>query len=637
MRRAAGVTLAVAMVAAGCSSEPAEPAAPTSSAVTTTTVPAATTQTTSEPPELTTTTTAFDAVARLEGLSFDDFVERSFEAMLVRSPQFVTDLGIADRFGMRNDQLDDLSDAFLRETMDIEVSVLDLLHGYERSGLDAAQQITYDVYEWYLDDVVGGHPFVYHDYPLHHMLRSYHWDTFFYFTESFPLNTPEDAEDFVAAVGGVREQADQVLEGLAIREEMGIYPPDFIIRMTRSAMVGQLGLRTPDTSQVDPAEVAIYLRFEEDTADLGLDPAHRQDLLDELANAITTSVAPAWGALIDYLIRIEPIAGSDAGVWKLPDGDAYYAHMLRQETSTEMTAEQIHELGLAEVARVQAEIRGLLEGLGYPAGISLSDALSRVAVDGGSIDTRTDGPDAVIAAYGEYLTRVEATLEGVFNLQPTAALVVEADRSFGGGGGFYSASSLDGSRPGAFYAGSAPGAVPRYRMPTILHHEGVPGHHFQIALAQELGLPLMRSVFHFNGYVEGWALYAEYLAKELGVYEDDPYGDFGRLHLELLRAVRLVADTGIHAMEWTREEAQAYMGSAMGGWIHEVDRYVVLPAQATGYKIGMLEILRLRELAETELGDGFDLAAFHDVIIGNGSLPLEILDRLVREWIEEQG
>ena len=209
---------------------------------------------------------------------------------------------------------------------------------------------------------------------------------------------------------------------------------------------------------------------------------------------------------------------------------------------------------------------------------------------------------------------------------------------FSGGGGYYMAGSLDGSRPGAFHTGVGPGTVPRYRMPTIAHHEGIPGHHFQITIAQELGLPLMQTLAFFNGYAEGWALYAEHLAKELGLYDEDPYGDLGRLHLELLRAVRLVTDTGIHALGWTRDEAKAYMNWAMGEQggrsDGEVDRYIVVPAQATGYMVGMLKILELRDRAQTALGDGFRLSAFHDVVLGHGAVPLEVLERLVDDWIE---
>jgi uncharacterized protein (DUF885 family) len=636
MRRAFVIIAVLAIAVQACSSEGGTPAT-TAPAPTSASAAAPTTSTTgADTPSTTVADPVGTAAAALAGLRFDEFVDGSFSILLGRSPQSVTELGLAGRFGVRNDMLDDRSDDFVRETMAIEAVVLEMLRGYDRAGLDHADQITYDVYEWYLDDLVRGHPFVYHDYPVHHMLGSYHWEVFFYFTESFPLETPENAEDYVAAMAQVGRQAADVLEGLRIREGLGVHPPDFIVQMARGAMMGQLGMRTPDPAGVDPTKLDVYARFEEDTAAIeGLDAARRAALLADLESAIADSLVPGWAAIIGYLGDLQGIAGSDAGVWKLPDGDAYYAHVLRKETSTDLTADEIHQLGLAEVARVQAEMRAVFDSLGYPADESLADSMARVGREGGSIDIRAAGPDAVIDAYYELLARVEPLIDPVFNLRPSPALTILPDPSFGGGGGFYSPGSLDGSRPGAFYAGSAPSIVSRYEMGTILHHEGVPGHHFQIALAQELGLPLMRSVFHFNGYVEGWALYAEYLTKELGVYDDDPYGDVGRLHLELLRSVRLVTDTGIHAMGWTREEAQAYMAQAMGGWTHEVDRYIAWPAQATGYKIGMLEILRLRALAESRLGDTFDLAEFHDVVIGNGSLPLAVLERLVEEWIDE--
>lgn len=622
----AALLLAVAVLAAGCSGGESAPTT-MGSTTTATTVAAATTDA-----PTTTTTVPADPLAGLDGLPFGEFVDASFGVLLQRTPQTLTELGIAGRYGLDNAHLDDMSDAYMEETMGLESAVLDRLRVFDREALGDADRVTYDVFEWYLDDLVRGHPFAYHEYPLHHMLGSYHWNTFFYFTDSFPLETRADAEDFVAAVGEVGRQGAQVLEGLRAREAMGIVPPDFILDMARSAMMGQLGMRTPDPSSVDPTAIEIYVRFEEDTAALGLDPDVRDGLLDDLAAALAESLVPAWAALIDEAGRLGAGASHDAGVWRLPDGDAYYAYLLRRETSTDLTAAEIHEIGLAEVARIQGELGEIFDALGYPEDESLADSMARIAADGGSV-----AGSEVVATYEEYLARVEPRLDGtVFGLRPEAPLDIVADRSFGGGGGFYSPASLDGSRPGAFYAGSAGGAVPRYRMPTILHHEGVPGHHFQIALARELGLPLMRAVVNFNGYVEGWALYAEYLASELGVYDGDPYGDAGRLHLELLRAVRLVTDTGIHSMGWSREQAQSYMASAMGGWIHEVDRYVALPAQATGYKIGMLEILRLRGVAEQALGDAFDLPAFHDVVLGYGSLPLEVLDRLVTEWLAAQ-
>ena len=219
----------------------------------------------------------------------------------------------------------------------------------------------------------------------------------------------------------------------------------------------------------------------------------------------------------------------------------------------------------------------------------------------------------------------------VFDMRPQAPVVVFADPAFGG---YYTPGAADGSRPGAFHATVSGSGIDRAEMPTIAYHEAIPGHHFQIALTQEMDLPTFRKYEFFNGHGEGWALYAERLASELGVYEDDPYGNVGRLRLELLRAARLVVDTGIHAKRWTREQARAYLEENVGGWTHEVERYVAWPAQATGYKIGMIKILELRQRAMDQLGDDFDLKEFHNVVLGNGSLPLSILERLVDAYIE---
>jgi uncharacterized protein (DUF885 family) len=302
--------------------------------------------------------------------------------------------------------------------------------------------------------------------------------------------------------------------------------------------------------------------------------------------------------------------------------------MLRKETSTNLTPDQVHELGLAEVERIQAELRAVFDELGYPQDRPVGELIGRALDEGGALPT-----SHVVGAYEEIIAEMEQRVEEVLDLRPAAGVVVIGELSFGGGGGYYTDGSADGTRPGAFHAGIAGQTVPKARMPTIAYHEAVPGHHTQIALAQELDLPTFRNFTVFNGHAEGWALYAERLAWELGMYEDDPYGNVGRLRLELLRAVRLVVDTGLHAKGWSRQQGVAYMMENVGGWTHEVDRYVVWPGQAAGYKVGMVKILELRQRAMNQLGDSFDIKEFHNVVIGNGSLPLDVLERLVDEYI----
>jgi uncharacterized protein (DUF885 family)/pimeloyl-ACP methyl ester carboxylesterase len=581
-------------------------------------------------------------VAQLQGLPLDEFFEESNNQLLLRDPEALTSMGLSESFGLRNDQLTDLSDAYVRETQALERAILDLLRTYDREALTPEQQVSYDVYEWILDNQVRGHQFMYHDYPLHHFLRSYDFSLDSLFTTTHPFEDRQDVEDYIARLSRVSRQVEQLLEGLVLREEMGIVPPRFIVEFTRGNLLGYLQVRSPDPSAVNPRALEVYTRLDQalETMD-DLSAAEKQTFLDAAQAQIEASFVPAYLKMIEYQDHLLTIASDDAGAWKLPDGDAYYAYMLRQETSTDLSPQEVHEIGLAEVARIQAEMRALFGQLGYSQDESLGTLINRAIEDAGNYDAFTPaGKDQVVAAYEALLEEVDRHLDAMFDIRPRTQAIIVGDSSFGGGGGYYEPGAMDGSRPGAFHTGIGDSWVARYRMPTTLYHEAVPGHHFQIAIAQELDLPAFRNGVIFNGYAEGWALYAERLAWELGLYDDDPYGNLGRLHMELLRAVRLVADTGLHAMGWTREQTRAYVDEALGTpgrFSHEVDRYVVLPAQATGYKIGMIKLLELRELAMDQLGEQFDIREFHNVVLGNGSLPLEILERIVQEYIASKG
>jgi uncharacterized protein (DUF885 family) len=351
---------------------------------------------------------------------------------------------------------------------------------------------------------------------------------------------------------------------------------------------------------------------------------------------IESSFIPAYLKIIDHLEYLESIATSEAGVWKFPNGEEYYAYMLRQETSTDLTPDEIHEIGLAEVERIKAEMRNVFDELGYPSDQSFGNSLGRAVSEGGAYDTSTQaGKDEYISAVEAIISEADQRMDELFDIGPSWGVEVVG----GPMGGYYTPGSADGSRPGAYHVGIERPRIDKFQQPTIAYHEAVPGHHYQIATAQALDLPMFRKEGFYNGYVEGWALYAERLASEIGLYDDDPYGDIGRLQMELLRAVRLVTDTGIHARGWTRQEAKDYMDEAMGApgyFSYEVDRYVVIPAQATGYKIGMLKILELRQRAMDELGEQFDIKEFHNLVIGSGALPLEILERLVDDYIQSK-
>lgn len=574
-------------------------------------------------------------ITGLEGLPIDEFFDASYNQLLLRDPETITDLNLSAEFGMRNDQLTDISDAYLRETQQLESAILDMLHTYDREQLSAEQQLSYDIYEWYLDNRVRGQEFMYDNYPLNNFIYSYDMRLNTLFTELHPLRNQQDVEDYISRLSKVDDQVDQLLEGLSLREKAGVIPPDFINQMTRRNLRDYLHMRANNPATIIAESLPVYKVFHDSINQItALTSSERRAYLESASQEIEASFIPAYLKLIDYLDHLATIANDEAGVWKFPDGDAYYAYLLRQETSTDLTAEEIHAIGLKEIDRIKAEMRNVFDDLGYPQDESFSTSMDRVINESGYFNTTTQaGKDDYIAAIQALILESDQRIAGLFDLKPGWGVEVVG----GPMGGYYMPGALDGSRPGAYHVNTEARGTVKYLEPTTAYHEAIPGHHYQVAIAQSLDLPLFRRNIQYNGYVEGWALYAERLAWEMGFYEDDPYGNIGRLQMELLRAVRLVTDTGIHAKGWTRQEAKAYMDETMGSesmWFsQEVDRYVVLPAQATSYKIGMLKMLELRQRAQDALGDNFDIKEFHNIMLGNGSMPLEILERLTNEYI----
>ena len=491
------------------------------------------------------------------------------------------------------------------------------------------------MYEWHLDVRVRGHQFMYHDYPISYFLTSYNQTLVPFLTDEHPLQTVGDAEDYVARLGQIGRQIDQVLEGLEIRRSLGITPPGFVIDWTIGTLEDGFSGIASSKSAPRPQALPLYTSFQERLDAIELDQATKRDLLSRAETAIKNGFVSGWNALIDYLEMIRPEARDDVGVWALPDGDAYYTYLLRRHTTTKMTGDEIHELGIAQVERVQSELRAAFDHLGYPADDDLGSLRARARRDGGFLDGDTPEREAeLLAMYEELIDIANREGENYFSTRPSGEMILVPEPV--GRGGYYIPGSADGSRPGAYHAGIQGLGLSRYTLATTLYHEAVPGHHFQIALAQELDLPSVRRFTIFTAYVEGWALYAERLAGEMGLYANDPYGNIGRLELELLRAVRLVVDTGIHHHQWTRAEARDYMIEAMSdsSWTHEVERYVSYPGQATAYMIGQQTIIGLREDASDALGDTFEVIGFHDVVLGSGSLPLSVLEDVVASYVD---
>lgn len=560
--------------------------------------------------------TAAEVDAQLAGLSFGDFLEASFAALLVRSPESLTDLGLSAAFGRRDTLLDDVSDPFLLATYDLAAVIRARLASYDRQALTAAERVSYDVYAWYLDDLASERPFMHHGYTVNGGLTSEDARLVSLFTQVHPIVTRADAEAYVERLWRVRRRIDQTIAGLEAREREGTLPP----RGALAPAVENIGLLASTDADASPFIVGLEDRLGQVT---DADASTMERLCADARRAYRVSVKPALEDLHAAVERAYASASDGDGVWTQPDGDAYYAYLLRHHTTLDLTADEVHARGLAAVAALQAEVRQRFDELALPASTTLSAGFNHVRSAAGTVPAAS-----VIARYAEIIADVTAKLDPIIDVKPRAAVVVVSDPV----GGYYVPGSPDGSRPGAFYAYVGPTGNPTYTMKTLAYHEAVPGHHLQIGLAREqTGLPTLRRALTFTAQVEGWALYAEQVAADLGSYGGDPHGDLGRLQYALLRAARLVVDTGIHARRWTAAQGASYLRENVALYSTEAYRYVSWPGQATAYRIGLDAIVAARAAARTRLGDAFDARAFHRVLLEAGSLPLPVLETMMSE------
>jgi uncharacterized protein (DUF885 family) len=435
---------------------------------------------------------------------------------------------------------------------------------------------------------------------------------------------------------GLPTKFDQTLESVKKREQEKIIPPRFVVEEVLKEMT--------DFIAKPPAENILATSFKERAAKIDkLTDQQRADFQKRVEASITNRVYPAYQKLIAYFQELLPKTTTDDGVWKLPHGDAFYAYALKSNTTTNMPPNEVHELGLREITRIEGEMRTILDANGF-AGQPIGASMDKLGKDPRFLYSNDDkGRTEALAEYKRLIDKaVEESKAHLFYIAPKAPIEIRRVETFKEAtapGAYYQGGAMDGSRPGIFYANLRDmKEVPKWSMPTLSYHEGVPGHHWQISIAQELkGVPQFRKVLPFTAYAEGWALYAEWLAKQAGWYKDDQFGDLGRLRDELFRAVRLVVDTGIHAKHWTREQAIAFMLDKTGMGEKEVkaeiERYIVNPGQACAYKVGMLKIQELRARAQQQLGDKFDEREFHDNVLKNGGLPLEILEEQINDYI----
>lgn len=567
---------------------------------------------------------------------FRAYMDRALVKIAFRNPQTLTSLGFLESMGINghNAHLDDVHPDRTDELFAEMTAFREGLHEYDDDSLDASQRLTKDIALYLTAMVEDAKAYRYHNYPANQMAGIQSAFPSF-MDSSHQVRTMEDAEHYLSRMSELPRKHEQYLLGLKTRESRDIIPPRFVIERILEQMRDFVA--TPAQENILYTSLAEKLEEAEK-----IDGAQAADVLQRAEASIVENVYPAFDLFINYFGELEAKAGDDHGLWHLPDGDAAYRLALRFFTTTSYTADEIHEIGLAEVDRIQAEILEILKVEGIDVGPGFTAAMEAYSASPDFYYEDSDeGRQQILDDYQAILDELNAGLDDAFNLRPDAGVEVVRVPEFRektAPGAYYQQPSLDGTRPGRFYANLYDiKATPKYGMRTLAVHEGIPGHHFQIAIALELeGVPLIRRFGFFTAYIEGWALYAERVAWELGLMPTHA-DNIGRLIAELFRAVRLVVDTGIHQRRWTREEAIEYMlantGMAESDVVSEVERYIVMPGQATAYKVGMMKILELRQKAMDELGDRFDLRDFHDVVLKNGAVPLDILEQIVDDYI----
>lgn len=567
------------------------------------------------------------------------FFERVFIEFMVDNPEMLSGMRMLPPW--LDWYSDDLADASLAAAEKMRTKLrndLATLRSYDRAALDPQAQVSHDMLEYFLAIQVEGERFHLHDYPLNQLFGLQNGLPTFMATQH-QVKSEREANDYIARLRKFPLKFEQTLEGLEAREAAGIIPPQFVVEKVLDEMRRFVA--------VAPDQNLLHTSFAEKLGKIDaatMDEATRARLLGEVEQAIGDAVYPAYRRFIAYYEALQPKATTNHGVWALPDGEAMYAWAVRQHTTTDMTADEVHALGLAEVARIEAEMDAILQGEGLVEG-TVGDRVQQIATRPDQLYPDDDaGREQIIADFQRIIDEIDAGLGDTFNVRPKAGVKVErvpVFREKTAPGAYYNPPAFDGSRPGIFYINLRNTAeVARFGMRTLAYHEGIPGHHFQTTIQQELtGVPTFRKVLPFTAFSEGWALYTERLAWEMG-FQDDPLDNLGRLQAEMFRAVRLVVDTGMHAKRWTREQAIDYMLGKTGmpetDVVAEIERYLVMPGQALAYKVGMNRLLELRERAKAELGGKFVLARFHDFILTGGDMPLTLLDARVAQWIADE-
>lgn len=564
-------------------------------------------------------------------LLFDElFMER-----IMMSPEFQTFLGIKDN----QDKWDDLSEAQQKKQVELRRQQLEKVKAeVEFDKLDANGKISYSLFVQQAEQFIDNYRWRHHNYPINQMFGT-HTRVPNLLIAQHRIDSVKDAQDYIARLRAVPTLFDQQITGLDARAEKGIIAPSFVFPYVIGDSRNIISGFPFSEGQDSPLMADVRGKIEK----LGADEAVKTELLTAAETALREQVGPAYEKLISALESLQKRSDTRDGAWKFPDGEDFYNNALALTTTTDLSAEAIHKIGLEEVERIHAEMRAIMAKVEFKGDMQAFFAFMR---DDPRFYKSNDaaGKQAYLDEATALIDNMKSRLDELFNVKPKADLVVkqvEAFREKSAGKAFYQRPAPDGSRPGMYYANLYDmKSMPTYQMEALAYHEGIPGHHMQLAISQELqGIPKFRKYGGYTAYTEGWGLYSELVPKEMGLYAD-PYSDFGRLAMELWRACRLVVDTGIHAKRWTREEAIDYLKvntpNPDGDIVKAIERYIVMPSQATAYKIGMLKIQELRATAEQELGEGFDIREFHDIVLKNGPIPLNVLEQLINDWVASQ-
>lgn len=569
-----------------------------------------------------------------ESVKANELFEQIFMDNVRRNPVLQTRLGIKDDY----DKWQDLSDEKFAADLALTRQHLDLLGQINFDALDANTKISYLLMKQNLQNALDDAKWRLYSYPVNQMFGT-HSQVPSLLINQHSIQDESDAKAYIARLNAVPALFKQLQQQLAQRAELGIIIPEFVFAHVISASENVI-----KGAPFEPGEDSTLLAdFRKKVSALEIDDVAKKLLIDEATVALIASIRPSYTQLISYLQTLRKAAGTEDGVWRFPDGDAFYTNALKRITTTDLTAAEIHQMGLDEVARIHDEMRAIMKKVNFNGTLQEFFLFMRDDPQFYYPDT-AEGKAAYLQQATAIIDNMRGRLDELFLTKPKTDLVVKAVEPFRektAGKAFYQQPSMDGSRPGTYYANLyRMSDMPKYQMEALAYHEGIPGHHMQIAIAQELeDMPKFRRFGLYTAYVEGWGLYSELVPKEIGLYQD-PYADFGRLAMELWRACRLVVDTGIHAKKWTREQAIQYQIENTPNSVSDsqkaIERYIVMPGQATAYKIGMNKIIELREKARTQLGDKFDIREFHDAVLRNGAVPLDVLEQLIDDYIAEK-